>query len=181
MKDLDQLSRELAAGGISCATVSAALNFVRVEIFHHGAQAPVPRAAERQTVLCVQSDVVKVRMQADSARGGTLLYDSFVHGVQRIAREEGVLALWKHGLAASVLREMSYSSLRMGLYPSVKAIVTPKHADGSKQEAGLASKILAAALTGAIGSAVANPTDLVRLLSRRTHPTTHWCTPSHHR
>jgi len=104
------------------------------------------------------------------------LYDSFLHGAQRIAREEGVLALWKHGLAASVLREMSYSSLRMGLYPTVKALVTPNHADGSTQEAGLASKILAAALTGAIGSAVANPTDLVRPPAAPLHLHSTTCT-----
>lgn len=113
---------------------------------------PRPRPA-------TQSDVVKVRLQTQSAGGGPILYRGFLHGARRIMQEEGVLALWRHGLAASVLRELVYSSLRMGLYPTMKSIFAP----GRQGDVGLSAKIAAGMCTGALGSALATPTDLVKI------------------
>jgi hypothetical protein len=39
----------------------------------------------------------------------------------RIAQEEGLLALWK-GTSAALLREASYSSIRMGAYEPLKEV-----------------------------------------------------------
>lgn len=38
----------------------------------------------------------------------------------RVGWQEGVLGLWTPGMVASMLRELSYSSIRLGLYPAMK-------------------------------------------------------------
>jgi hypothetical protein len=93
--------RELAAGGISCAIVSAIFN---------------------------PMDVVKVRLQTQNqlASNAPRIYQGFSHGTKTIILEEGLLGLWSPGLTASMLREISYSSLRIGLYPVAKSIWSPK-------------------------------------------------------
>ena len=61
------------------------------------------------------------------------------------------------GFAAGALREASYSSLRFGLYVPIKeSLVGP---DGRQP---LWVKFTAGALAAAIGSAIANPTDLLK-------------------
>ena len=67
-------------------------------------------------------DVVKTRMQlpGSAAAGGPLAVAAGV------ARNEGLLALQK-GLAPSVMREMSYSTLRLGGYGYVKDYPLERH------------------------------------------------------
>lgn len=67
--------------------------------------------------------VIKVRLQTQRP---PFLYRSSWHAVQRIVAEEGLFAawggLWLPGMGASILREVSYSSLRFGLYSPAKAV-----------------------------------------------------------
>merc|ERR1712147_134924 len=61
------------------------------------------------------------------------------------------------GIGPAWLREASYTSLRLGLYEPVKALV------GADQKgAGFLRKFLAGALAGAIGSCAGNPFDVLK-------------------
>ena len=64
-----------------------------------------------------------------------------------------------HRVVASVMREGIYSTIRLGLYEPFKEIF------GSKDPARtpLYKKILSGGISGAIGSSIANPTDLVKI------------------
>lgn len=104
-------------------------------------------------------NVVKVRMQLDGALSSTQerQYPGFLKSMFRIGKEEGVKGLWR-GTGAALLREASYSSIRMGLYEPLKHAWTddPAHSP-------LWIKVAAGALSGTIGSAIANPTDVVMI------------------
>lgn len=111
----------------------------------------------------------------------------------RIGKEEGVKGLWR-GTGAALLREASYSSIRMGLYEPLKHVSSGESLrycfgpiGGEKAEACLLRnyspnfdqwaqawtddpahsplwiKVAAGALSGTIGSAIANPTDVVMI------------------
>lgn len=74
-----------------------------------------------------------------------------------IAREDGFRNGIYKGIEASCAREASYSSLRLGLYEPIKRLIGatgPKPATWKKFAAG--------GLSGAIGSAIANPADLLK-------------------
>ncbi|KAK9761403.1 hypothetical protein K7432_013726 [Basidiobolus ranarum] len=65
------------------------------------------------------------------------------------------------GIVPSLMREGTYSTIRVGLYETFKnLLVTPESQD---KPLPLWKKILAAGSAGAIGSAIANPTDLVKV------------------
>ncbi|XP_066283447.1 mitochondrial substrate carrier family protein ucpB-like [Branchiostoma lanceolatum] len=112
-------------------------------------------------------DVIKVRMQLDnelreSGKAVSALreryYQGFVRGSFTIARDEGIRGLYK-GVFPSILREASYSTIRLGSYEPMKELLgatDPAHTP-------LWKKILAGATSGAIGSSIATPTDLVKV------------------
>ncbi|KAK6145296.1 hypothetical protein DH2020_022116 [Rehmannia glutinosa] len=109
-------------------------------------------------------DTAKVRLQlqkrvplGDSV--GEPKYKGLFGTVFTIAKEEGLLALWK-GIIPGLHRQCLYGGLRIGLYEPVKAFFVGSNYSG---DVPLFSKILAALLTGAIAIAVANPTDLVKV------------------
>mmetsp|Transcript_19035 Transcript_19035/g.34414 ORF Transcript_19035/g.34414 Transcript_19035/m.34414 type:complete len:299 (+) Transcript_19035:58-954(+) len=104
-------------------------------------------------------DVVKVHMQM---QGEGSRARSPVRGFLGVGREiwqrhggEGLL----RGVQASVLRELSYSGIRLGLYEPVKQALGAK----DPKTTPLWLKITAGALTGAGGSLIANPLDLVKV------------------
>jgi len=115
-------------------------------------------------------DVIKVRLQLQNQLqkvevthfyGGEARYQGFFHAAKRIWIEEGYTGGLMKGITASMIREMSYSSLRMGLYDPIKDLLAPKAKD--KNEFTLFQKILAGGLCGAIGSSIVNPTDVVKI------------------
>jgi hypothetical protein len=141
LKGDDNIVAKLAAGGLSCMAASAILN---------------------------PMDVIKVRLQTQNqlqakvGKGmyGDAAYKGFSHAGMRILREEGFSGIMK-GITASMLREASYSSMRMGLYDLCKGFIAPNAK--SKDDFTLVQKILAGMCSGAIGSSIANPTDLVKI------------------
>lgn len=105
-------------------------------------------------------DVVKTRLQMDGA-GGQKLYKGPFNCAASLVRSEGPSALFK-GLPPALLRQSTYGSLRYGLYGPIRNSLgvdpgTPK------TEIPLFKKVLAGGLAGALASAVANPTDLVKV------------------
>jgi hypothetical protein len=88
------------------------------------------------------------------------IYTTPFQTVRRIVAEEGVIrGLYLPGLTASMMREMSYSSIRFGLYTPFRSFFIGS--DGG--DAGLAAKILSGGCAGSIGSVIATPTDVVKI------------------
>lgn len=109
-------------------------------------------------------EVVKTRLQVQAevaaATGAPLQYEGFRHALRRIAAEDGLLRFWQHGFVGFVGRDLLYSGIRIGMYPSVRGL----YAGGLPQEEiPLLSKIAAGVTTGAVGSALANPLDVLRV------------------
>ncbi|KAI9337758.1 mitochondrial carrier domain-containing protein [Obelidium mucronatum] len=97
-------------------------------------------------------------------------------------------------MVATCLRELSYSSLRFGLYQPVKLTLHNLFQDTSttttttattKGSEPFAIKVIAAVSIGCIGSALANPTDLVKIRLQREaghiHPSTNTYTSGLHK
>ncbi|XP_063721705.1 mitochondrial substrate carrier family protein ucpB-like isoform X2 [Symsagittifera roscoffensis] len=81
-----------------------------------------------------------------------------LRGLRSILRDEGIRGFYK-GLPASLMRESSYSTIRLGAYEPIKRLLgatDPAHTP-------LWKKICAGATSGAIGSSIATPTDLVKV------------------
>eukprot|EP00316_Scyphosphaera_apsteinii_P005955 CAMPEP_0119299128 /NCGR_PEP_ID=MMETSP1333-20130426/1237_1 /TAXON_ID=418940 /ORGANISM="Scyphosphaera apsteinii, Strain RCC1455" /LENGTH=277 /DNA_ID=CAMNT_0007300451 /DNA_START=108 /DNA_END=941 /DNA_ORIENTATION=+ len=105
-------------------------------------------------------DVVKTRLQMDGA-GGVKLYEGTMDCATKMVKAEGPGALFK-GLPPALVRQSTYGSMRYGFYGPIRDSLgvkpgTPKH------EIPLWKKIVAGAGAGAVSSAAANPTDLVKV------------------
>jgi Mitochondrial carrier protein len=123
-------------------------------------------------------DVTKIRMQNQSSTSSGLKYKGMLSGATCILKEEG-LAGWAKGLNASMVREVTYSSVRMGAYEPIRAMLTSLSQDQNavrstefssnnavtNQQTPTSSpvvKFTAALISGAVGSAIANPLDIVK-------------------
>lgn len=93
-------------------------------------------------------------------------HTGFVKTFQRILATEGITGLFR-GITPSMLREASYSSIRMGLYEPARQFVAP---DTPISEISLWQKIVAGFFSGGVGSAIANPTDLVKIRFQARRP-----------
>ncbi|XP_028839983.1 mitochondrial uncoupling protein 2-like [Denticeps clupeoides] len=108
-------------------------------------------------------DTAKVRLQIQGETKGTtstgpgLQYRGVFGTITTMVRTEGPLSLY-NGLVAGLQRQMSFASVRVGLYDSVKQF----YAQGS-EHVGIGSRILAGCTTGAMAVAVAQPTDVVKV------------------
>jgi hypothetical protein len=104
-------------------------------------------------------DVIKVRMQI---KGETLKdlsnRPSFSTTAVEMGRKEGLKSFYR-GLAPSLLRESTYSTIRMGLYGHFKGLF----ANNSSGKEPMWKLIVAGGLSGGIGSIIANPTDIVKV------------------
>lgn len=104
-------------------------------------------------------DVIKVRNQ----QYADVKYSTFRSTAISILKEESVLGFFK-GATASVLRECTYSALRMGLYDPIKrqySIILNDKFD--IQPSSPIVKIISSFTSGAIGSAIFNPIDVVKV------------------
>ena len=122
-------------------------------------------------------DVTKIRMQNQSSCSNGLKYRGMISGCICILREEG-LAGWTKGLHASMVREVTYSSVRMGAYEPIRSILSNISEEKSsysrersnsnesncRQQSTTSAyvKFTAALISGGVGSAMANPLDLVK-------------------
>lgn len=130
------------------------------------------------SAACVTNpiDVIKTRLQLQgelSKKGhlqpSELKYKGFSRGILTIFHEEGLRGLYS-GITPSLLREGSYSTIRMGLYEPFRNSVAQVLNPTRPNETSLLSKILAGALSGATGAAIANPTDLVKVRMQAEKP-----------
>ncbi|KAM9728849.1 dicarboxylate carrier UCP2-like [Menidia menidia] len=108
-------------------------------------------------------DTAKVRLQiqgearASAAAGNPTKYRGVFGTILTMIRTEGPLSLYS-GLVAGLQRQMSFASVRIGLYDSVKQLYTR-----GSDHVGLGSRLLAGCTTGAMAVALAQPTDVVKV------------------
>ncbi|TFK57698.1 mitochondrial carrier [Heliocybe sulcata] len=109
-------------------------------------------------------DLTKVRMQTLSHSGGPKRPSTFAVLRYSIA-ESGFRSLYT-GLTASLMRQMSYSLVRLGSYEKIK------YALASDGTASATKLVAAAALAGGLGGIAGNPADilLVRMTSDSVRP-----------
>ncbi|KAH9915696.1 mitochondrial carrier [Fomitopsis serialis] len=112
-------------------------------------------------------DIVKVRQQLRTQTPGARTNAFWTVGVE-MARTEGVLSLMK-GFSASMLRELVYSGMRLGSYEYFKDVLYER-SRGSLSREGIGLKVAAATIASALGSAIANPTDLVKVRMQAYYP-----------
>lgn len=102
-------------------------------------------------------ETLKVRLQAESNGTAPQRYGSMANAFRLVTAEEGALALWK-GMMPSALRELSYSTLRFGLYKPIKNALGA----GTPRDTPLWKMVAAGGAAGGIASFIANPTDLLK-------------------
>ncbi|XP_003814722.2 putative mitochondrial transporter UCP3 [Pan paniscus] len=114
-------------------------------------------------LLTFPLDTAKVRLQiqgenqaAQTAR--LVQYRGVLGTILTMVQTEGPCSPY-NGLVAGLQRQMSFASIRIGLYDSVKQVYTPKGADNSS----LTTRILAGCTTGAMAVTCAQPTDVVKV------------------
>lgn len=111
-------------------------------------------------------DVTKIRMQNESRSSSR--YSGLIDAMKKIFREEGISGLSK-GIEPSMCREVFYSSIRMGAYEPIRSIIS--HVLGQEDHHTSAGvKFVSALFSGGIGSAIANPFDLVKTRFQATLP-----------
>lgn len=127
-------------------------------------------------------DVLKVRKQIANTGIKVKQYESLWTTVVRIIRNEGYLTFYQ-GLVPSLLRESTYSAIRLGLYEPYKNYISnhlfPNTDASSSSVASSPSvpfsiRFLAGACSGMTGAILTNPVDIlkVRLQARSTGTTT---------
>lgn len=94
-------------------------------------------------------DLLKVALQTQQE--GKL---SVLQLTGKIVRQQGVTALY-NGLSASLLRQLTYSTTRFGIYEVGKQALPA--------DAGFVAKIMLAGSSGAIGGLIGTPADMVNV------------------
>ncbi|XP_041657217.1 mitochondrial uncoupling protein 2-like isoform X1 [Cheilinus undulatus] len=110
-------------------------------------------------------DTAKVRLQiqgeskSSAAKGkqSAVKYRGVFGTITTMVRTEGPRSLYS-GLVAGLQRQMSFASVRIGLYDSVKQFYTK-----GSDHVGIGSRLLAGCTTGAMAVALAQPTDVVKV------------------
>ncbi|KAM4046367.1 dicarboxylate carrier SLC25A8 [Anomaloglossus baeobatrachus] len=107
-------------------------------------------------------DTAKVRLQIQGETKGPLnmksvQYKGVFGTISTMVKTEGPRSLY-NGLVAGLQRQMSFASVRIGLYDSVKQFYTK-----GSEHVGIGSRLLAGCTTGAMAVAIAQPTDVVKV------------------
>lgn len=112
-------------------------------------------------LLIHPADVIKVRMQIAGEGTTETPYRGFLHAARMISKTEGVKAMYS-GLSAALTRQVTYTTLRLGLYSTFRDAYMKERSSistGAKFGIGMAA--------GGIASAIATPVELsmVRMYS----------------
>lgn len=131
--------KECLAAGVGCAVADGSLNFL---------------------------EVTKVKLQLQCATAPIYYPPTMGRVIAQSAAEDGFWrGLAEPGLGATILRSMTYVAFRIGMYPSVRDRIVGNGSSGSTatEDPTFRTRLLAGAITGAIGSALFAPVDVVRL------------------
>ncbi|XP_038611173.1 mitochondrial brown fat uncoupling protein 1 [Tachyglossus aculeatus] len=110
-------------------------------------------------LLTFPLDTAKVRLQiqGEAQVPSAIKYKGVLGTIVTLVKTEGPRSLYS-GLIAGLQRQMSFASIRIGLYDTVKQL----YANG-KETAGIGSRILAGCTTGGMAVVIAQPTDVVKV------------------
>ncbi|XP_012286762.1 mitochondrial uncoupling protein Bmcp [Orussus abietinus] len=107
-------------------------------------------------------DTTKTRLQIQGQKldkkHASLKYTGMTDAILQISKQEGFKALYS-GISSAILRQATYGTIKFGTYYSLKQTVTEKWGTDDI----VIINIVCAAVTGAISSAIANPTDVVKV------------------
>lgn len=109
--------------------------------------------AKGQTVRKLTTNTVKVRLQLRSGNAPKTMVGTFSY----VVRNESLLGLYS-GLSASLLRQMTYSTVRFGVYEELKQRYTPEG-----QKPGLPLLIGLSCFSGFLGGISGNAADVVNV------------------
>jgi len=116
-------------------------------------------ASAAADTLTMPFDVLKVRMQLQGEGGSVRQYHNTLDAACKIARNEGPGAFFK-GLKPAVLRQLTYGSLRFGLYARCKEMYG---VPAKSMQAVPLRKALAGMTAGGSAAFVCTPIDLVKV------------------
>lgn len=80
----------------------------------------------------------------------------------KIYKKEGFRSLYS-GISPAILRQSVYGTLKFGIYYSLKNIIVSHIYDGDTSQENMYINVSCAALAGAFSSAIANPTDVLKV------------------
>ncbi|TGO40610.1 hypothetical protein BHYA_0034g00290 [Botrytis hyacinthi] len=110
-------------------------------------------SSRKQSVGEVVKAEVKVRLQTRSGNAPNTMVGTFVH----VLKHNGVAGLYS-GLSASLLRQITYSTTRFGIYEKLKTNLT----SGNKPPS-FPILIAMASTSGFVGGIVGNPADVLNV------------------
>uniref|UniRef100_A0A8C9AR62 Mitochondrial brown fat uncoupling protein 1 n=1 Tax=Prolemur simus TaxID=1328070 RepID=A0A8C9AR62_PROSS len=141
-------------------TVSDAHPTLGVKIFSAGAAACVA------DVITFPLDTAKVRLQVqgECQTSSAIRYKGVLGTIATLAKTEGPVKLYS-GLPAGLQRQISFASLRIGLYDTVQEFFA-----AGKETTSLGSKISAGLTTGGVAVFIGQPTEVVKVrLQAQSH------------
>ncbi|KAG5347220.1 KMCP1 protein, partial [Acromyrmex charruanus] len=107
-------------------------------------------------------DTTKTRLQVQGQKYdekfARLKYSGMIDALMQISKQEGIKGLYS-GISSAILRQATYGTIKFGTYYSLKKAAIDTWATGDL----VTINIVCAALAGAISSAIANPTDVVKV------------------
>ncbi|KAL4705311.1 hypothetical protein ACJJTC_018997 [Scirpophaga incertulas] len=110
-------------------------------------------------------DTTKTRLQIQGQkidpRHVELRYTGMVDCFIKTSQQEGVKALYC-GIWPAVLRQATYGTIKFGTYYTLKGAIARRRADGGAHEH-LPTNTCCAAFAGGLSSAIANPTDVLKV------------------
>mmetsp|Transcript_32109 Transcript_32109/g.84782 ORF Transcript_32109/g.84782 Transcript_32109/m.84782 type:complete len:328 (-) Transcript_32109:179-1162(-) len=109
--------------------------------------------------ITIPFDVLKVRLQLQGQGGEARQYRNTLDAIGKITRQEGLMAFTK-GLKPAVLRQLTYGSLRFGLYAQWKQVLG---ATAAKDSRDLLRKVSAGVLSGGSAALVCTPIDVMKI------------------
>ncbi|KAL2780926.1 mitochondrial brown fat uncoupling protein 1 [Daubentonia madagascariensis] len=118
-------------------------------------------------VVTFPLDTAKVRLQVqgECQTSGAIRYKGVLGTITTLAKTEGPMKLYS-GLPAGLQRQISFASLRIGLYDTVQEFFTT----GKETTASLGSKISAGLTTGGVAVFIGQPTEVVKVrLQAQSH------------
>ncbi|XP_057165951.1 mitochondrial brown fat uncoupling protein 1 isoform X2 [Ursus arctos] len=124
-------------------------------------------AACAADVITFPLDTAKVRLQiqGECQTSKAIRYKGVLGTITTLAKTEGPMKLYS-GLPAGLQRQISFASLRIGLYDTVQEFFST----GKETTASLGSKIAAGLTTGGVAVFIGQPTEVVKVrLQAQSH------------
>ncbi|KEF57869.1 uncharacterized protein A1O9_05790 [Exophiala aquamarina CBS 119918] len=125
-------------------------------------------AASMAAVVTHPLDLVKVRLQTRTASAPKTTLGTFAF----VYRSQGILGLYA-GLSAALLRQLTYSTVRFGIYEDLKTRFAPiPTPENPKPRQSLLNLVLMSSTAGFLGGIAGNPGDVlnVRMQSDASKP-----------